>query len=187
MNRNIATRVQETASLKNTVLLGLLFLFVAFFILPEATKQILQYGEETNLINGKFYFSSAQIYQMLSEYGDKGRSLYLIVELTADLFFSIVSALFLGTLLIWSAFRSRNHRIKIKYLLCFPILLLLISMLENGVIVWLLYHYPLQYTLLAFTTSFLALFKWALALSCVVLASWNLLLLLFQKSGTTPA
>ena len=182
MNRTVVTLIKETATLKNIVLLGLLFLLMAFFILPEATKQIKQYAGETNLIDGKFHFSSAQMYDLLSNYGEKCRYLYLVVELTAGLFFSIVTTAFLGLLLIWSAFRSRNRAVKIKYLLWIPGLLLIVSILKNTTLAWLLYNYPEQYPLLALSISLISLCKWILTICCLVLVLWNLLRIAILKS-----
>ena len=183
MNNNIVTLINKTASFKNIVLLGMLFLITAFVIIPEARQQIKQYTGETNLIDGKFQYSTDQIYQLISVYGDKGRSLYAVVELTADLFFGIVSTVFLGAVLFWLIFQTRNTTIKIRHLLWFTVLTLIINVCENLAIVWMLLGYPKQYNFLAHTTSFLALSRWILFAVYLGLIVWNLVRFAFLKSG----
>lgn len=183
MNNKIVNLINTTATSKNIVLLGMLFLITAFYIMPEARQQIKQYTGETNLIDGKFHYSSAQIHHLISAYGEKGRSLYLVVELTADLFFSIVTVVFLSAILFWLVFQTRNTTVKIKHLLWLTGLMLITNILENFAIVWMLIKCPEQYSLLAGSTSFLALSRWVLFIICLALIVWNLSRFVFLKSG----
>ncbi|GJM32507.1 MAG: hypothetical protein DHS20C18_15080 [Saprospiraceae bacterium] len=185
MNSKKLSYIKKTASLKNTLLLALLFLIMSLFIMPEATKQIKQYSHETGLIDKLLYYPPSKVYAMLSAYGERGRNLYLVVELTADMVFSIVIAAFLGFLLIWSSLKSRNFSIKMKYLLWLPVALLLANWLENGGIIWMLINFPEQYFFLALVTSFFTLSKWILILICGGIAGWNLVKLSTSLTSRT--
>ena len=181
MNRKNLLAIKKTATLKNTILFGLLLLVMGFFIMPEATSQIKQYAHETDIIDGLFYYSPEQLYDMIAAYGKKGRQLYIAVELTADLVFSIVIAAFFSSLLIWSGAKSGNKVIKINYLFFLPALSMISNWLENGGIVWMLARYPEKYFYLALATSFFTFSKWILLLLCLFIAVWNLLRIIFIK------
>ena len=181
MNRKKQLIIKKTATLKNTLLLGLLFLIMAFFIMPEASKQIKQYAPQTDLIDDLFYYFPDQVFNLVEAYGEKGRKLYIVVELTADLVFSIFIAAFFSSLLVWSASRCRDNSIAIKYLLLLPFLSMLANWLENGGIIWMLSRYPEKYFFLALITSFFTFSKWMLTIICLCIAGWNLFKLFFKN------
>ena len=168
--------IKKTATGKNTLLLGFLLLILAFFIMPEARQQIGLYAHGTGMIDSELYFSPDQAYQMIEAYSEKGRQLYIAVELTADLFYTIVTALFLCSLLIWSSSIAKNGSIKLIFLIWLPSLLLLVNCLENAAIIWMLSGFPEKYFYLALLTSFFSIAKLILILSCLCIAGWNLAL-----------
>ena len=148
--------------------------------MPEAKKQIKQYADETDLIDGLFCYSPVQVYEMIAAYGEKGRNLYIVVELTADLFFYIVIATFLSSLLIWSSIKSKNKSISMRQLLLLPFLSFTANCLENGGIIWMLYNYPEKYFYLALGTSLMTFLKWILLTLCICIVAWNFFRLSFS-------
>jgi len=165
-------------------LLGLLYGIMAFFIIPNAKKQIKQYAHETELIDGLFFSSPDQIYEMITSYGEKGRKLYIAVEATADLVYSIVIAAFFSFFLVWSTSGSNNKKIKIKHLLLLTFLIIITNCLENGCIIWMLFHFPERFFYLAIITSFLTFIKGLAIISCLSIATWNLFRMSLIKFGS---
>ncbi len=168
--------IKRTASFKNTALLGFLFLIMCLFIMPEARQQVELCTHGTGLIDGKFYYTPEQINKMIAAYGEKGRNLYIAIELTADLFYSIVIALFLCSLLIWSSSISQNNSIKLKHLILLPFLFLLANFFENTCIVWMLSNHAENYFFLILATAFFSFSKLVLLTLCLCIIGWNLAL-----------
>ncbi len=181
MTRKQKLILRKTASLKNTSLLGILFLIMSCFIIPDANKQIQQYAPETGLIDFLIYYSPDQLYQMISAYGKQGRQLYIVVELSADFIFSIVIAAFFSSFLIWSDSKLKTHFIKIEYYLLFPIIFMLANFLENLGIIWFLSNYPTKSFFLASVTSIFTFSKWISILLCLGIIAWNLIQIAMSK------
>lgn len=175
MNRKQKHLLRNTASLKNTTLLALLFLIMCCFIIPDANKQIKQYAPDTGLIDFLIYYSPDQLYQMIAAYGKQGRQLYIAVEFSVDFIFSIVLAAFFSSFLIWSDSKLKTHFIKFDYFLILPIISVLANCLENMGIIWLLFNFPTKYFYLAFATSFFTFLKWISIISCMGIITWNLI------------
>ena len=174
MNRKRQLIIKKIATPQNTLLLGLLFLIMVLFIMPEATKQIKLCSFNTGLIDGIFYHTPEQVYNKIFAYGEKGRKLYVAVELTADLFLYIVIAAFLSSVLILMATKSHNKAIQFKYLFWLPASAMIANFLENGMIILMLVIFPKKYFFIAIFTSIFAFFKWFLIILCLIILFWNL-------------
>ena len=176
MKQNFQTFVEKTATFKNTLLLGTLCAVMECFIMPEAVREISLGRNETNLIDNTFFITPTKMYQMIGDYGEIGRKLYLAVELTADLFYSIVLTLFLGSLLIFSFKLSKSSFLHFKQVIWLSLAVLLANWMENGSIVWMLAHYPDQYFYLSLATLCFTILKWSLTFACLSISTWNLLI-----------
>ena len=174
MNRKKQLIIIKTATIKNTTLFGVILLIMAFFIMPEAEREIELYANGIGRIDGVFYYLPDQIYDIIGTYGDKGRSLYIAVELTADFFNAVIIALFMGSLMIWSAFISKNKSISFDCLVWLPILLLFTDCLENTGIIWMLLDFPKRHFSLSLATSVFAFSKTMLTLACLTIAGRNM-------------
>jgi hypothetical protein len=181
MTRKNKLLLKRTATLKNTSLLAVLVMIMMFFIMPDANTQIRQYAPNTSIIDTLFFYFPDQLYRMISEYGSKGRSLYIAVELTVDLFFFIVIAAFLCFFLIWSSSKNYAKTLKIEFLVFLPLLLIVANCLENGGIVWMLIFYPKKFFYLALLTSFFTFLKWILIISCLGIAGWHVARIFYKK------
>ena len=181
MTRKNKLLLKRTATLKNTFLLALLLMILGFFIMPDANSQIRQYAPDIPIIDALFFYFPEQLYRMISEYGAKGRSLYIAVELTVDLFFFIVIAAFLCFFLIWSSSKINAKTLKIEFLVFLPLLSIVANCLENGGIVWMLIFYPEKFFYLALLTSLFTFSKWILIISCLGIAGWQVAHILYKK------
>jgi len=172
---------KKNANLPNTVLLASLLLIMTLIIIPDAIKHIKSCGHGANIIDGLLFYSPSQVHELIGSYGAKGRQVYIAVELTADLFYSIVIAAFFNSFLIYSSSKIRNNLLKFQYYLLLPLLIIISNFLENSGIVWMLINYPTEYFYLALITSFFTLSKWLLIITCCVMAGWNLVKWYFQS------
>ncbi|MEO1261997.1 MAG: hypothetical protein AAFZ15_24550 [Bacteroidota bacterium] len=176
MKRTFQSFVEETATFKNTLLFGVLCLTMALFIMPEAVREISLGGaEDAHLLDNVIFSTPARMYRMIGDYGEIGRKLYLAVELTADLFYSIVLTLFLGSLMVFSNKLCERKVFRFRQIVWLSTAVLLVNWLENGLIIWMLIHYPAKYVLLCLATSFFTALKWSLILVCQIISCWNLL------------
>jgi hypothetical protein len=178
--------ISKTANLKNTMFLGFLLLVMSVFIMPEAAKEIERCAHGTFMLDGIFYYSPDKIHSIIGAYGEKGRKLYIAVELSADFIYGIIIALFLCFLIIWSASISKNRIVRFRYFIWLPFLYLLANCMENSGIIFMLCNYPKPLYLLALATLFFSFAKFILLLACLILISWNLVIYAKTKSNPSP-
>lgn len=88
------------------VLLGI-FLFVSFagVIMPAMENDIKALSGGVGVIDLEFFYTPAQVLQMLGAYGPEGIHLYLIAQWTVDLIFPMVCCLTFAVFLIWLGLR----------------------------------------------------------------------------------
>lgn len=182
MSPKLKNFLKSTASLQNTWLLASLFLIMVFIIMPDAKEHIKSYGQDLKIIDDCLFYSPNQLYELLNAYCAKGRQIYIVVELTADLFCSIVTAAFLCSLLIYSSSQMLNRSVDFPCYLGLTLLIIITNALENISIIWMLYHYPEVYFYLAVLSSFFTFSKWMLLGACSALAIWNLTQMSFHYS-----
>jgi len=111
-----------------------------------------------------FFYSPAKAFEMMDKYGEAGRSIYLKIELTADIIYPIIYTLFYGLLLSWlfqRAFRPTSGMMKLNAM---PVGAWFFDLLENIGIVTMLTMYPTQADVLAWITMIFGSFKWAFAI-----------------------
>lgn len=166
--------------------LSFLLLVMWVFIMPEAAKEIERCAHGTSMLDGIFYYSPSEIHRIIGAYGDKGRKLYIAVELSADFIYGIIIALFLCFLIVWSASISKSRVVRFRYFIWLPSLYLLANIMENSGIVFMLYNYPKAYYLLALSTLFFSFSKLILMLACLGLIVWNLVSYIRSKSNPIP-
>ncbi len=181
MNQALKQIIKNTATPKNTLLFGCLVLIMAFFIMPEATRQMEIYAPGTNRIDGIFYQSPEKIYNTISAYGSKCRQLYVVVEASADFIYNIVTAMFLCSMLVWSSSFSNSNSIKFKYLLILPFLSFLFGSLENVGIIWLLLDFPIKHFFLSLLVLSFAFIHLLTILTCCSISIWYLALHFIPK------
>ena len=119
-------------------------------------------------------------FEMMDKYGEAGRSVYLRIELTADIIYPILYTLFFGLLLSWLFQRAFRPDSKMQKWNVMPVGAWLFDMLENAGILSMLAMYPSQPAIMAWLTMFFGALKWgffvitiALVLVALVRAALN--------------
>ncbi len=121
-----------------------------------------------------FFYSPAQAFEMLEKYTAAGRSLYMKIELTADIIYPIIYTLFYGLLLSWLFQRGFKPDSPMQKYNVIPVGAWFFDLLENVGIVSLLVLYPAQPAALAWITMLFGLIKWTFAIGSILLALFGL-------------
>lgn len=177
--------LKNIVTLKNTLMIGLLYLIMALFIVPESGKQLSQYADGVQMLDQLYFYSPAQLYELIAAYGEKGRQLYIAVELSADLVFAIVTGIFIGFLLLWSNAKLEAGMLKKNHLIRLPLIYILLNFFENLGIIGNLIIFPISSYYLALATCFFTVCKWLSLLLCLGFILRNLSLLLISKTKFT--
>jgi len=121
-----------------------------------------------------FFYTPAQAFAMIEKYSAAGRSLYLKIELTADILYPIIYTLFYGLLLSWLFQRGFKPDSKMQKYNVLPVGAWFFDLLENVGVISLLVTYPSQPAALAWLTMIFGSLKWAFALASIGLALFGL-------------
>lgn len=106
---------------------------------------------------------------MIDKYGDAGRSLYMKIELTADIIYPIIYTLFYGLLISWLFQRAFSSDSKLQKWNVMPVGAWFFDLLENIGIVSMLSMYPAKPAIMAWITMLFGSLKWAFFLVTVAL------------------
>ncbi len=143
------------------ILLLLLALYVSFPAYwpknAEATINQLA-GKTIGPVDLTMGFDLARTLGMIADYGPAARAYYTRVELTTDLIYAVVYALFFAVVLTL-LFRGKTYK-PFGWVTLLPFVCLLFDYLENATIVGLLRSYPGQSNTLAVLCELFKLAKW---------------------------
>ena len=154
------------------ILLGLIIAF-NLLIFPLAYKT-----NQNNIpLDLQFSYSSEKAYNILAKYSDEGLKEYVIAELTVDLIFPIIYALFLSFIL----FKLTKKSI----LSLFPLLIILSDYAENIGIVTIINYLPHKLPNLVALTSLFTSLKWILIAISILLILVALVAKLFNQKKET--
>jgi len=121
-----------------------------------------------------FFYTPAQAFEMIEKYGMDGRSVYMKIELTADIIYPIIYTLFYGLLISWLFQRGFKSNSPMQKLNTMPVGAWFFDLLENVGIVSMLLMYPSQPVVLAWLTMSLGLIKWLFAIGSIGLSLFGL-------------
>ncbi|MBK6905194.1 MAG: hypothetical protein IPH04_20945 [Saprospirales bacterium] len=142
------------------LLLATFFGINAFFF-PWAEKKLAGFGGPgTKVLDLHFGFSPEEAYRFLEKIGPEGRSLYGLIEGTADMIYPIVYSLLLGTLLvlIWRRILPENsRRLRIGLI---PLVAAVFDYLENICNLILVQRFPQASDAVAQASSLMGMGKW---------------------------
>jgi hypothetical protein len=116
-----------------------------------------------------FFYTPGQAFEMMDKYGEVGRSIYLRIELTADIIYPIIYTLFYGLLLSWLFQRAFKPESSMQKWNVMPVGAWFFDMLENVGIVSMLTMYPSKPEVLAWLTMIFGSLKWGFFVVTVVL------------------
>lgn len=154
---------------KGWLVLVLLVLTLSFegFIFPALDKLITT--ESAGPLDLLFFYTPQQAHERIAAYGESGRAVYRLTELTADVVYPIVYSLFLGLLLSWLFRRGFAAGANIQRWNVLPLGAWLFDLLENLGIVTMLTLYPAALAWLAWLTALFTMTKWCFAGASVTL------------------
>jgi hypothetical protein len=132
-----------------------------FYIMPIAAGiMALAANDSVMPLDLMFFYTPAQAFEMMDRYGEAGRSVYLRIELTADIIYPIIYTLFYGLLLSWLLQRAFKPDSKIQKWNVMPVGAWFFDMLENVGIVSMLMMYPSKPEIVAWLTMLFGSLKW---------------------------
>jgi hypothetical protein len=157
----ISTKFHAWATGWRVFILFLAESLMMFYVMPVAAGiMALAANNSVMPLDLMFFYTPQQAFEMMDRYGEAGRSVYLRIELTADIIYPIIYTLFYGLLLSWlfqRAFRSDSQMQKWNVM---PVGAWLFDMLENVGIVSMLIMYPSQPEIMAWLTMLFGAIKW---------------------------
>jgi hypothetical protein len=110
-----------------------------------------------------FFYTPAKAFEMMDKYGEAGRSIYLKIELTADIIYPIIYTLFYGLLISWLFQRAFKPESKMMKWNVMPVGAWVFDLLENVGIVSMLIMYPAKPAAMAWLTMIFGSLKWGFA------------------------
>jgi hypothetical protein len=162
-----------------------------FYIMPVAAAiMALAANNSVMPLDLMFFYTPAQAFEMMDKYGEAGRSIYLRIELTADIIYPIIYTLFFGLLLSWLFQRAFKPESPMQKWNVMPVGAWLFDMLENAGIVSMLMMYPSQPAIMAWLTMLFGSLKWAffvLTMGLVLVGLVRAAMNGFRKQRLSPA
>ena len=148
---------------RTLLILFLLFILTTSVIFPLMSSLIEDPAGELEKIDTKLYYTSAELYEIMEDYGDQNRRVYALSHLTADVLFPLVYASFFGLLIAYIFQCAFPKDSWVQRLNLVPFVLLIFDLIENLGIVILLLSYPTKMVGLASFTGIITSLKWVLA------------------------
>lgn len=176
--------INKAATLKNVLLLGLLYLIMTVFIMSEAEREIERSAYGLGRLQTFLFRSPGKLYEQIGRYGTEGRALYVAVEMTADICYAVVIALLLACLMLWSSSASHGKTLAPKRLLALPLASFLLTVFNSIGIAWMLTYYPVHYHFLPLIIFLFSKLNLLAVLLCAVVIGRNIVCrIALQKSG----
>lgn len=135
----------------------IIFLLFVIFILPfEAQK-----SEALGLIaspDTSFFYTSADLYNIASDYGIIGRKFYIEQRFTFDIIWPIIYGLFLLTSSTF--FYKKSRLVSHSFFIYVSVIPVIFDYFENAMTSIVMYRYPNKTLILDNLAGFMTLFKW---------------------------
>ena len=166
--------INKAATLKNVLLLGLLYLIMTVFIMSEAEREIERSAYGMGRLQTFLFRSPDKLYEQIGRYGTEGRALYGAVEMTAGICYAVVIALLLAGLMLWTSSVSHGKTVDPKRLLALPLASFLLTGFNSVGIAWMLANYPAHYHILPLIIFFFSKLNLLAVLLCTVVIGRNI-------------
>jgi len=141
-------------------LVGLLFLLLALmFLFLPIYENYLKINVNMISLDKPNIYSSAKTYEILTEWGESGRTKQFWFHITWDLLLPIIYFFFLGFLISWLTKRGFNRDSK-KQMFNLVSLVAVIDLLENIFLIALILIYPSNIPILSWIKTSLTLIKY---------------------------
>jgi hypothetical protein len=161
MLNKISQKFHAWATGWRVIILFILETLMMFYVMPLAAG-IMAFAANHSVmpLDLMFFYTPARAFEMMDRYGEAGRSVYLRIELSADIIYPIIYTLFFGLLLSWLFQRAFKPENKIQKWNVMPVGAWLFDMLENAGIISMLAMYPSQPAIMAWLTMLFGALKW---------------------------
>ena len=167
---------------KTVIALIVLILPFNVLIFPTHSAKLRELaGRNVPTIDSMLAYTPAQVYDVISNYGEQGRQHHAVTELTADLLYPILYSLLLSllvTLIFRRAYATTSFTQKLWRL---PIVAALTDYGENATVVTLLLRYPQKLAGVAWVASLFTTTKWVLVGVSFILVVIGLVALLIKR------
>ncbi|MEO1259210.1 MAG: hypothetical protein AAFZ15_10455 [Bacteroidota bacterium] len=175
--------IDSVSNWKNIFFLAIILLVIIGLILPEASQYLKECINGNRRLDMAFFYTPEEVYHCLEMYGAKGRQVYIFVLLTLDFIFPVFYTLFFCGII--SILLKKHSLEKYYWAVYLPLLPFLCDLLENMSIAFMLFQFPLRFTIFIRLTAALNVIKWiSLGLIiAVIIAGAAVLLFHFLKKA----
>ncbi len=149
------------------IFLGLQLLF-NFWVFPFFTRQFGP-GEGQPMLDLMFGFSPEQAHDIISAYGDAGRSGAILTTAIADSIYPFVYAGLLALAISWFMNGIPLKNPKWQYLNLLPFAALIFDFVENAGLITMLAGYPQEFANIARMASVAGMLKWTMVVVSVII------------------
>lgn len=162
MLNKISKKFHAWATGWRVVILMIAESLMMFYIMPLAAG-IMAFAANNSVLplDLMFFYNPEQAFEMMDKYGEAGRSVYLRIELTADIIYPTIYTLFFGLLISWLFQRAFKPDHQMQKWNVMPVGAWIFDILENSGIVSMLLMYPSKPDVLAWITMLFGSLKWA--------------------------
>ena len=181
MWRRLTEKLHRMANGRVLILLFVAALPFNLLIFPYRTKTLRAIsGKENSTLDTDFFYTPGEAYELFDKLGPRGRRLYVWTEVTADLIYPIIYALFLSLLLIY-LFRKLSG-IKLQHALAtLPWIGMLFDFCENFLIAVMLLAYPRKLFWMAAAAGWFTKLKWIFVSASLAAVSFGLVWLAIRS------
>lgn len=161
--------IQRIASYRTLIVFAILFGLFGGLVMPAVGEMINERaGQAVSILDIQSGLYPSEVYGLVASYGDAGRSLYRIVQLTVDIVYPVVYTLFLA-IALFLFYKAPGASGQGRQLHRLPLLLMALDYTENLLVVAILSLYPTEVPALAYLCSGATFLKWSVFVALVVL------------------
>lgn len=156
------------ATVKNLILAFMAVIPFNLFLFPFLTGKIEKYSGGVSTLDVTLGYLPSTAQQFIAAYTPEGRSIYILTEWTADLFYPLAYTFLFSILLALiykEAFPADSPFHNLRWA---PLAMMVFDYLENISITFLLAAYPQSLSPLAVIASFASLLKWVLGFTTLI-------------------
>lgn len=189
MLKKLSDTIAKVAEGRTIVVVIVIYMIFHIAVMPWAAAKINDQAGGIGLLDLQVRYTPDKAYEMMSFYGEQGRTLYLHTELTADLVFAIVNAVFFSLLITYFFRRAFSFSSPVQLLNLLPFFGMVADFLENIGIVTMLINYPEKLVTVAQATNICTMTKWVsmVATLITIMIGLGALLRKEAKSGSRAA
>lgn len=162
-------KLQQWATGRNVIIFALLDVIFMMGVMPYMQSLMTKAaGQPVAPIDLSIpTWTPEQGYTLLESYGEAGRALYRIIDLTADVVYPIIYGFAFALLLTFLVRKIAPSNKWLPYLAFLPLLAVVFDYAENATIIAMLSAYPEKLVGVAKLGGVFTLFKWLLAFAAI--------------------